>query len=451
MVWGDRTVRSINRELPTGKPMRKNKLIRSKEERIMKNVKFTIVATLLLLPAAMLALGSGSSQAKSASSSFQMVSDVVCGTGGGAQSSSFTLKASAGGQGSPVGPQSSENYSGGGGWVYTTEEEGTRGDVNGDGIINIGDVVYLVTYLYKAGPAPDPLWVGDANSDGIINVGDVVYLISYLYRGGPPPCSPGGGREILASVSRLNGSTGHAEISVAVKTNPSEDISSAFAKGAPGDFDEMVEISVTAKFDRIVAGVDLEVEFDPDQVTMLDPQLTPLTGGLQLFAGAKDGAQRIGMVDLSGKNFVAPGEGTLVTLRARGSDLSSIRITRATLVDLDAKPLALQLSGELNLEAAKGSDSRPKCFSLSQNYPNPFNPRTSIRYALPRDARVKLMVYNLLGQKVATLVDEYQSAGYSTVWWDGKDAEGDEVSSGVYFYRLTADEFSEVKKMMMVK
>lgn len=234
-------------------------------------------------------------------------------------------------------------------------------------------------------------------------------------------------------------------------SDPAEYNSPAFAKSAPEDFDDAVEISVSAKFDRIVAGAELEVEFDPDQVTMLDPALSPLTHGLQLFAGVRDGIQKIGMVDLSGSNFLLPGEGVLVALRARGNDLSSIKITKATLVDLDSRALAIELSGELKLEVANSSDSRPQRFSLSQNYPNPFNPRTSIRYALPQDAHVRLTVYNVLGQKVATLVDEYQIAGYKTVWWDGQDAEGNELSSGVYFYRLTAGEFSEVKKMMMVK
>jgi hypothetical protein len=63
----------------------------------------------------------------------------------------------------------------------------TRGDANGDGIVNIGDVVYLVSYLYKNGPAPDPAEAGDCNCDGIVNLGDVVYLVSYLYKNGPPP------------------------------------------------------------------------------------------------------------------------------------------------------------------------------------------------------------------------------------------------------------------------
>ncbi|UCB53610.1 MAG: dockerin type I repeat-containing protein [Candidatus Zixiibacteriota bacterium] len=62
-----------------------------------------------------------------------------------------------------------------------------RGDANGDGIINVGDIVYLVSYLYKNGPAPSPVEVGDCNCDGIVNVGDIVYLVSYLFKNGPPP------------------------------------------------------------------------------------------------------------------------------------------------------------------------------------------------------------------------------------------------------------------------
>ena len=65
-----------------------------------------------------------------------------------------------------------------------------RGDANGDGVIEIGDVVYLINYLYKNGPAPDPLWIGDCNSDEVVDLGDVVFLINYLFKGGPPPCEP---------------------------------------------------------------------------------------------------------------------------------------------------------------------------------------------------------------------------------------------------------------------
>jgi hypothetical protein len=75
-------------------------------------------------------------------------------------------------------------------WQETITAEYLRGDANQDGIINVGDIVYLVSYLYKNGPAPTPVWVGDCNCDEIVNVGDIVYLVSYLYKGGPAPGCP---------------------------------------------------------------------------------------------------------------------------------------------------------------------------------------------------------------------------------------------------------------------
>ena len=64
----------------------------------------------------------------------------------------------------------------------------TCGDVNGDGVVDVGDIVYLVNYLYRNGPPPKPLWTGNANCDGELNIGDLVYLVNYLYRNGDPPC-----------------------------------------------------------------------------------------------------------------------------------------------------------------------------------------------------------------------------------------------------------------------
>jgi predicted outer membrane repeat protein len=88
----------------------------------------------------------------------------------------------------------------------------------------------------------------------------------------------------------------------------------------------------------------------------------------------------------------------------------------------------------------------PSDYALSQNYPNPFNATTIISYQLPVDGHVKLEVYNTLGQKVAILVGEQQRAGYKSVSWDASS-----VSSGIYFYKLTAGDFTETKMMMLVK
>jgi len=98
-----------------------------------------------------------------------------------------------------------------------------------------------------------------------------------------------------------------------------------------------------------------------------------------------------------------------------------------------------------------GEAEIPESFSLIQNYPNPFNPETDISYALPSDCKVNLTIYNLLGQKVKTLVNEPQTAGYKTTHWNGRDEQGNLVSSGIYFYKLNAGEYTDTKKMVMTK
>lgn len=95
---------------------------------------------------------------------------------------------------------------------------------------------------------------------------------------------------------------------------------------------------------------------------------------------------------------------------------------------------------------AKLETSTPNSFGLSQNRPNPFNPTTEISFSLPEASGVKLEVFNIRGQKVTTLADGTYSAGEHTITWDASD-----MSSGVYFYRLTTDGFTETKKMVLLK
>ena len=90
--------------------------------------------------------------------------------------------------------------------------------------------------------------------------------------------------------------------------------------------------------------------------------------------------------------------------------------------------------------------SVPKEFAVSQNYPNPYNPTTTISYQLPVDAKVRIAVYNTVGQQVKELVNENQTAGYKTVNFDAT-----ELSSGMYIYRVEAGKFSKTMKMMLVK
>lgn len=111
----------------------------------------------------------------------------------------------------------------------------------------------------------------------------------------------------------------------------------------------------------------------------------------------------------------------------------------------------LKVSGTTQVVQEPGSQSLPKAYTLFQNYPNPFNMQTEIAYDLPGAAFVSLEIFNLLGQKVRTLVNEYQNPGHKKVNWDGRDRNGFGVASGIFFYRLKSGEFAQTRKMLLLK
>jgi hypothetical protein len=133
------------------------------------------------------------------------------------------------------------------------------------------------------------------------------------------------------------------------------------------------------------------------------------------------------------------GEGAAQTLSGEGT----LRIDNA-----EVNRLTLRIAGL--------GDGKPTEFALSQNYPNPFNPTTNITYALPVDSKLTLEVYNTLGQRVRTLVQGEKPAGFHTMEWNGTGNEGQQLASGVYFLKISAQgangrKFSELRKLMLMK
>ena len=90
-------------------------------------------------------------------------------------------------------------------------------------------------------------------------------------------------------------------------------------------------------------------------------------------------------------------------------------------------------------------------FALHQNYPNPFNPTTTILYDLPEAATVHLVIYDVLGRQVRTLVNQDLTAGYHTAIWDATDDMGRPLSGGLYIYRIKAGSYSKTRKMVLLK
>ena len=90
-------------------------------------------------------------------------------------------------------------------------------------------------------------------------------------------------------------------------------------------------------------------------------------------------------------------------------------------------------------------------YTLHQNYPNPFNPVTTLRYDLPENAMINITIYDMLGRRVKTLMDQPQDAGYRSVLWDATNNYGKPVSAGIYLYQIQAGEYISTKKMVLLK
>ena len=137
-----------------------------------------------------------------------------------------------------------------------------------------------------------------------------------------------------------------------------------------------------------------------------------------------------------------------ISMPVTGADLATLGYTfsgyESNVFIISDEPFVLDVDDTV-------SEALPFEFSLGQNYPNPFNPTTQIRFTLANASQVKLSVYNVLGQHVATLLDQPLVAGMHSVTFDGNDQFGQELSSGVYFYRIEAGEFVQSRKMVLLK
>jgi hypothetical protein len=153
--------------------------------------------------------------------------------------------------------------------------------------------------------------------------------------------------------------------------------------------------------------------------------------------------------------IVGPGDSDNLTVRVYGLDqadttlFADVEITSNDPANpLVTVPVEIKVT---DVTSVGGVDQLPTTFAVSQNYPNPFNPSTTIKYQLPQSSQVTIGIYNLLGQKVRTLLNDNQEPGDHEVTWNGLNDTGAQVSSGVYFYRFQANDFVSSKKMMFLK
>lgn len=226
--------------------------------------------------------------------------------------------------------------------------------------------------------------------------------------------------------------------------------------------------------DQALSGIQIPVTYSSD-LAVLDsvvpgPRLAGFTGDDFMVAsqdlGGSSQTVMMAAVPLT-SGSIAAGNDEIATLYFSQNLLSgssSSSITTTTLVPaggLLAASTAAQPTGYVPrfvagmvrkpVGVADRPDVLPREFDLLPNFPNPFNPSTSFQVALPSAGHVTLEIYNLLGQRVVTLFDGTAPAGYLELTWDGKDDRGHGVGSGVYFYRVEAQDFQKVRKMVLLK
>jgi hypothetical protein len=154
--------------------------------------------------------------------------------------------------------------------------------------------------------------------------------------------------------------------------------------------------------------------------------------------------------------IVAPGDSLDITLTFDATGLTGGDYDAEILVKSNdpAYPevgVGVHMFVEDSVTSIAELNSLPTTFAISQNYPNPFNPSTTFNYQLPKVADVKLIVYNILGQKVRTLISHQVEPGYHTAEWNGLNDAGRQAASGIYIYRFEAGDFVKTMKMMMLK
>jgi hypothetical protein len=141
--------------------------------------------------------------------------------------------------------------------------------------------------------------------------------------------------------------------------------------------------------------------------------------------------------------YIESGQRKLFTIPITNGE-GNIQLYKASLSDNSGNLVQARISLDENQEV-------PERFTLFQNYPNPFNPETNISFSLPEESEVNLKIYNLRGQLIKVLVNSRLKPGLHVFTWDGKDESGRDLSSGIYFYRLIAGEYSGAKKMVRIK
>jgi hypothetical protein len=197
----------------------------------------------------------------------------------------------------------------------------------------------------------------------------------------------------------------------------------------------------------ISGGCEISIDYNPAKVALVTLTQGNISDGVSVYEIAPY-SRWLTVDPMSGSIPAGGNQNLTMTVDLTGPGLDTVTALHANVAisnNSATQPIiALNVQVITGIEGAEGT--LPIAYNLSQNYPNPFNARTQISFALPTKGNVELSVYNVMGQKVSTLVAGEMPAGYHQVNWDASN-----VASGVYFYKLTAGNYSKIEQMTLLK
>lgn len=310
---------------------------------------------------------------------------------------------------------------------------GQPGDVaggllgGGDGHIDIVDIIKEIKMILGILLMPQPFtfehFTADLNADGRIDILDIVAMINVvLSHNGQPKGVP-------------DGPTSPATVSLGELQTVETD---------------HMAVSLAMSADGLIAGIQARLTFDPAQFRIGTPYVVGRAASLTLHHATTGDTLTVVIYSITGQG-IAAGSGTIVLLpvTVQGGSNATPTVTLSQIVLADQQARAIPVTVGVNTVTVS---TLPSAYALRANSPNPFNPGTRIAYDLPQPARVRLSVYNLLGQEVVRLVDEIKAPGRYVVTWDGRNEHGIDVASGVYLYRMTTSTgFSQSRRMTLVR
>ncbi|MDZ7261763.1 MAG: dockerin type I domain-containing protein, partial [candidate division KSB1 bacterium] len=317
---------------------------------------------------------------------------------------------------------------------------GLKGDVNGDGVRNILDIIMIVNIILgKMTPTPEQSWAADCNGDGTINILDIILLINWILH--PPLAQEKANSDLIPP----------APIESRPASNKAQ-LSLSDVSLSPGG---QAELPVTLSSDGAVAGVQVKITYPAAALKVSAPVLTKRAQEMEMAVTEEKGRLTLLLYSSQGK-AIASGNGAIFNLPIEAVGTSEGVVS----LDVEEVILADPQGGTMEVTVSPGSVTvakpLPAHYELGQNYPNPFNPETTIEYRLPHDSQVTLKIFNLLGKEIRVLVAKNQEAGVHKVQWDGRDSQGQKVTSGVYLYQIaiqspSGQAFTSTRKLVVIR